>query len=65
MQVLLPYLYWDQGTREEGGTDADAMAKLLVATGARGLNGDSLPFVNRSFWDAGNFLNYPLALQVE
>ena len=65
VSVLWPYLFWDQGTRPEGAADAQTMATLLRATGGRGLNGDSQPFVNRSFWQAGLALNYSLALQAE
>tara|TARA_B110001452_G_scaffold156237_1_gene130085 strand:- start:70 stop:2031 length:1962 start_codon:yes stop_codon:yes gene_type:complete len=63
--VLWPYLFWDQGTRAEGGTDASTMATLLKKTGGRGINGDSRPFVDRDFWQAGRALNYSLALQAE
>jgi gamma-glutamyl hercynylcysteine S-oxide synthase len=65
VSVLWPYLDWDQGTRAEGGADQDTMASLLKATGGRGINGDSEPFVNISFWQAGQALNLSLALQAE
>ena len=38
---------------------------LLRRVGAQGINGDSIPFVPRSFWDASVAVGYPIALQAE
>ena len=52
ISVLLPYNPWDVGTRDVGMSDADAVASLLVDTGARGFNGDTLQVVPYDFWNA-------------
>ena len=67
VRVLWPYLYWDTGTRREDGnaTDEETAVALLRLTGGAGLNGDSLPFVPESFWNASVAADYPLALQAE
>ena len=36
---------------------------LLRRAGTQGINGDSIPFVPRSFWDASVAAGYPIALQ--
>jgi hypothetical protein len=71
VHVLWPYLFWDTGTRREvdnatGRTvpDEQVAVGLLKQTGGAGLNGDSLPFVPESFWEASLQQDYPLALQV-
>ena len=65
VSVLFPYLAWDTGTRREGVRDEEAVVALLRRAGAQGINGDSIPFVPRSFWDASVAAGYPIALQAE
>ena len=36
---------------------------LLRRAGTQDINGDSIPFVPRSFWDASVAAGYPIALQ--
>ena len=38
---------------------------MLKATGGSGLNGDSIPFVPKEFWDESVAQGHPLALQAE
>ena len=45
--------------------DEEAVVALLRRVGAQGTNGDSIPFVPRSFWDASVAVGYPIALQAE
>ena len=63
VSVLFLYLAWDTGTRREGVRDEEAVVALLRRAGAQGNNGDSIPFVPRSFWDASVAAGYPIALQ--
>ena len=62
-----PYLTWDSYTNREknGAADEDTITALLKQTGGAGLNGDSIPFVPKSFWEASVKADYPLALQAE
>lgn len=65
VKALLPLNPWDMGTRPVGKTQAEAMAELLLATNADGFNGDTMPSINQSFWNASVSLGHPLALEPE
>lgn len=65
VRVLFPVMVWDQGTRNEGTPDAEAISRELVAVGADGINGDTLDGVPRTFHIASENLNHPLALEPE
>jgi hypothetical protein len=63
VKVLFPINLWDQGTRPEGEPDWTAVAKLMAAVGADGLNGDTLSGFPRVFREASDAAGRPLALQ--
>ena len=67
VHVLLPYLYWDDGTMPDlhNRTDAVRMAELVTATGADGLNGDSIAGFSENFYTAAVAAGRPIALQSE
>jgi formylglycine-generating enzyme required for sulfatase activity len=65
VRVLFPTMLWDQGTRDEGVPDAEALARELVSAGADGINGDTLEGMPRSFRTASDKLGHPLALEPE
>lgn len=65
VRVFLPTMPWDNGTRELGVSDWQAMAELLAATGADGINGDTYNGVPRAFFDACDALGHPVVLQPE
>ena len=65
VSTLWAYLFWDTGTQREGIQDEQVVAELLKQTGARGINGDSLPFVPQSFWNDSVAENWPIGLQAE
>lgn len=65
VRVLFPTMVWDQGTRDEGTPDPDAIARELKAVGADGINGDTLAGVPRSFRVAADAAKAPLALEPE
>ncbi len=52
VRVFLPTMPWDNGTREDPRTDWEAMADLVQAVGADGVNGDTYNGVPRAFFDA-------------
>ena len=52
VRVFLPTMPWDNGTREHPQSDWDAMADLVQAVGADGVNGDTYNGVPRAFFDA-------------
>ena len=67
VRVMWPYLTWDTGTRRESKMEDDTatIATLLRQTGGVGINGDSIPYLPKAFWTAGEAEGYPLALQAE
>ena len=65
VKVLLPETPWDMGTRDEGATDWDALAKLLATVGADGILGDTMDGVPEAFLRAAEKAGRPLVLQPE
>ena len=56
--------FWCVGPLTQA-SDAKTIVGMLKATGGAGLNGDSIPFVPREFWDESVGQGHPLALQAE
>ena len=52
VRVLLPYNPWDVSTNRSELDDARALGRLRAQLGADGFNGDTMSFVNASFWAA-------------
>ena len=65
VRVFLPTMPWDNGTRPPERSDWDAMAELVVAVGADGINGDTYNGVPRAFFDACDARGHPVVLQPE
>ena len=65
VRVFLPTMPWDNGTRELRVPDWQAMAELVAATGADGINGDTYNGVPRAFFDACDALGHPVVLEPE
>ena len=65
VKVFLPTMPWDNGTREQGQPDWQAIARLVKATGADGINGDTYNGVPRTFFDACDALGCPVVVQPE
>ena len=65
VRVFLPTKPWDLGTRPTGRRDWHAIAEIVKATGADGLNGDTYNGVPRAFYDACDALGCPVVLQPE
>lgn len=65
VRVFLPTMPWDNGTREQGEADWRAVAKIVAAVGADGINGDTYNGVPRAFFDACDALGRPAVLQPE
>ena len=65
VRVFLPTKPWDHGTREHHQTDWHAIADIVKAVGADGINGDTYNGVPRAFFDACDKLGCPVVLQPE
>jgi formylglycine-generating enzyme required for sulfatase activity len=65
VNVLWAYNPWDQGTRDEGESHWQTMARLLKETDGDGFNGDTMPYIWREFWDAGLQADYPFVGEAE
>jgi gamma-glutamyl hercynylcysteine S-oxide synthase len=52
VRVFLPTKPWDHGTREHHESDWEAIARIVEAVGADGINGDTYNGVPRAFFDA-------------
>ncbi|MEO8937225.1 MAG: SUMF1/EgtB/PvdO family nonheme iron enzyme [Burkholderiaceae bacterium] len=65
VHVFLPTKPWDLGTRPTGRRDWYAIAAVVRATGADGLNGDTYNGMPRVFYDACDALGCPVVLQPE
>ncbi len=63
--VLIPIIYWDNGTRDEGVSMAEGLAKLAKELDINGLNGDTMFPVNREFYEEALKVGHPLALEPE
>lgn len=60
-----PYNPWDQGTREEPMPDNATIAALLSSINADFFNGDTMYFINETYWNASIAAGHPLAMQPE
>ncbi len=65
VNVFIPTMAWDNGTRAEGRPDWEAVAALAAAVGADGVNGDTYNGVPRAFRSAADAAGRPLAFQPE
>ncbi|TDP72322.1 formylglycine-generating enzyme family protein [Roseateles toxinivorans] len=65
VRVFLPTKPWDKGTRDQGQTDWHAIADIVKAVGADGINGDTYNGVPRAFFDACDAVGCPVVLQPE
>ena len=65
VRVFLPTKPWDNGTRAQGQSDWQAIAEVVQAVGADGINGDTYNGVPRAFFDACLARGGPVVLQPE
>ena len=65
VRVFFPIMLWDQGTHDEGVSDAEAISSELASIGADGINGDTLEGMPRTFRNASDSKGHPLALEPE
>lgn len=63
--TMLPYNPWDIGTHREDVNDAASVALMLNATGAVGINGDTMVNIPQSFYDTALRFGVNMALQPE
>ena len=65
VKVLFPMMMWDQGTRDNGKSWADAIAELMAEIEADGINGDTQDGVPLAFSLAADKTGHPLAFEPE
>ena len=65
VRVLFPMMMWDQGTRDPGEPWPQAIAGLMKALNADGINGDTQDGVPLAFSLAADKLGHPLAFEPE
>jgi gamma-glutamyl hercynylcysteine S-oxide synthase len=65
VRVLFPMMMWDQGTHELGKPWPEAVAELMKAIDADGVNGDTQDGVPLGFSLAAEKLGHPLAFEPE
>src|SRR6266851_9901562 len=65
VRVLFPIMLWDQGTRDFGKPEPEAIAEDLAAVGADGINGDTMNVVPRAYRVASDKTGHPLVFQPE
>ena len=65
VRVFLPTMAWDNGTRDNGISDWQAITELAAEVGADGINGDTYYAVPRAFREAADAIGAPLVLQPE
>ena len=65
VRVLFPMMLWDQGTRDFGIAESQALAEELAQVGADGINGDTMGAVPREYRVASDKTGHPLAFEPE
>jgi iron(II)-dependent oxidoreductase len=65
VRVLFPTMLWDQGTHDEKASDPEALARLLAAVDADGINGDTQEGMSAAYRRAAEKIGHPLALEPE
>ena len=65
VRVLFPMMMWDEGTRPPDQPWPQAIAALMKAIGADGVNGDTQDGVPLGFAQAAEAIGHPLAFQPE
>jgi gamma-glutamyl hercynylcysteine S-oxide synthase len=65
VRVFFPVMLWDQGTRDVGQLESEALAQELASVGADGVNGDTMTALPREYRMASDKTGHPLAFQAE
>jgi len=65
VRVFLPTMPWDNGTRDAGISDADALTKIAAEVKADGINGDTYRGVPYAFRKASDATGHPVVFQPE
>lgn len=65
VRVFLPTMAWDNGTRDGGKPDCQAIAELVAEVNADGINGDTYFSLPRAFREASDATGHPAVLQSE
>jgi formylglycine-generating enzyme required for sulfatase activity len=65
VRVLFPMMMWDQGTRDQGASWPEAIAKLMKELDVDGINGDTQDGVPLAFSLAAESAGHPLVFEPE
>ena len=65
VRVFLPTMPWDNGTRDAGISDCEAITRLAAELKADGINGDTYYALPRIFREASDATGHPVVLQPE
>jgi iron(II)-dependent oxidoreductase len=65
VRVLFPMMLWDQGTRDFGVPEPEALVEEMAAVGADGINGDTMGAVPRAYRIASDKTGHPLVFEPE
>jgi gamma-glutamyl hercynylcysteine S-oxide synthase len=65
VRVFFPVMVWDLGTRPEGISDFEAIARELASVDADGVNGDTQEGMPAAFRKAADKTGHPLAMEPE
>ncbi len=65
VRVLFPMMLWDQGTRDFGVPESQALSRELADVGADGINGDTMNAVPREYRLESDKTGHPLAFESE
>ena len=65
VKVFLPTMPWDNGTRDAGKSDAEALTEIAAYVKADGINGDTYRGVPYAFRKASDEIGHPVVLQPE
>ncbi|PCI32527.1 MAG: sulfatase-modifying factor protein [Alphaproteobacteria bacterium] len=65
VRVFLPTMPWDNGTRDVGMQDWEAITKLAAEVKADGINGDTYYAVPHAYREASDATGHPVVLQPE
>ncbi len=65
VRVFFPVMLWDQGTRDEGRPDWEAIAAEMKEVDADGINGDTTTGLPRIFAETAESLHHPIVFEPE
>jgi iron(II)-dependent oxidoreductase len=65
VRVLFPIMVWDLGSRDPGKPWADILPQMMLDVRADGMNGDTMPYVTKDYFDNSIAAKWPLVFEPE